>query len=99
MSLKNAKEAAESQQREKAAERQRREEEVPVNVAAVNTAGPCARVTSAATSGAPTLGPMPGVIPGETFVHGELYVVFTNSGELFSSQPSSDHLLSLKRPH
>ena len=101
MNLKNAKEAAESQQREIAAERQRREEEVPANVVAVNTGGPHACVTSAATSGAPTFGPtaghhagvtsaatsgaptsgpMPGVIPGDTFVHGELYVVLTNSG-------------------
>ena len=47
MGLKNAREAAESQQRGKAAERQRREEEVPVNVVAVNTTGPCASVTSA----------------------------------------------------
>ena len=79
MNLKNAKEAAESQQRGKAVERQRREEEVPANVAAVNTDGPRARVTSAAASGAPTFGPTPGVIPGGKFVHGELYVVLTNS--------------------
>ena len=63
-----------------AAERQRREEEVPANVAAVNTDGPRARVTSAAASGAPTFGPTPGVIPGDTFVHGELYVALTTSG-------------------
>ena len=97
MNLKNAKEAAESQQRENAAERQRREKGVPVNAAAVNTTGPRASVTSGAT----TSGPAPGVNPvsgdiarplsgvaardtadgvcGGTFIHGELYVVFTDS--------------------
>ena len=82
MNLKNAK---------KAAERQRRKEEVPANVAAVNTTGPCARVTSAAKSGQPSgtgpgdsaaksgqpSGTGPGVTPGETFVHGELCVALT----------------------
>ena len=70
MNLKNAKEAV---------ERQRRKEEVPANVAAVNTTGPCASVTSAATSGQPS-GTGPGVTPGETFVHGELCVALTTSG-------------------
>ena len=61
---KNAKrEAAESQQRENAAERQRREKGLPVNAVAVNTTGPCASVTSAATSGQPS-GTGPGVTPG-----------------------------------
>ena len=44
------KKAAESQQRKSAAERQRREKVLPVNVAAVNTAGPRASVANAATS-------------------------------------------------
>ena len=92
MNLKNAK---------KAAERQRRKEEVPANVAAVNTTGPCARVTSAAMSGAPTSGPMPRVNPGETFVHGELYVVFTDPDgrKVFVPYaPGSGALASLGQP-
>ena len=45
--------------KKKDAERQRREREIPVNAVTANTAGPNARVTSAATSGAPTPRPKP----------------------------------------
>ena len=62
--IENAKKkAAESQQRKSAAERQRREKVLPVNIAAVSTAGPRASVASAATSGAHTPRPTSGVNP------------------------------------
>ena len=53
--LKNAKKGA--------AERQRREREIPASAVAARNAGPSAGVTSAATSGAPTPRPTPGAKP------------------------------------